>query len=101
MSAQHNINVAARWLLVVFSATALLTVLVGLTHAPVRETDEGTLAHIFQLSVVAAFFSGLLFVPTANWREARRSAWALALPAGLLALAFAALYILEHRSVLG
>jgi len=78
----------------VLSLIALLTVLTGYLQAP--QADEGTGAHIFQLAVVAVVPAILLFLATADWRRPRQSARPLALPAAALALAFAALYYLEH-----
>lgn len=80
--------------LVVFSLTALVTVLIGFTQPP--QPDEGTLAHLFQLSVVAVGPLILLFLATADWSEPRRRLRFLALPVTALALAFGALYYLEH-----
>jgi hypothetical protein len=78
----------------VLSVTALLMVLSGYTQPP--QTDEGAVAHIFQLAIVALVPMVLLFVATADWRQPARSARPLAIPAAALAFAFAALYYLEH-----
>ena len=69
-------------------------VLSGYTQPP--QTDEGTAAHIFQLAIVALVPMILLFLITAAWRQPSRSARPLAFPAAALAVAFAALYYLEH-----
>jgi hypothetical protein len=90
----HQINRASIVALIALSFTALLTVLVGYTQPPLP--DEGTGAHIFQLSIVALVPVGLVFLGTADWREPARTAWRLALPAAAVVLAFAALYYLEH-----
>ncbi|HEY4932941.1 MAG TPA: hypothetical protein VII23_15330 [Terriglobales bacterium] len=76
------------------SLTALLTVLVGYTQPP--QPDEGALAHIFQLSIVALVLMIVLFLATADWKQPLRSARPLAFPAVALMTAFAALYYLEH-----
>ncbi len=78
----------------VLSLIALLTVLTGYFQPP--QPDEGAAAHIFQLAIVVLVPTILLFLMTANWKEPRRSARPLALPAAALVLAFAALYHLEH-----
>jgi len=76
------------------SVTALLAVLRGYAEPP--QSDEGTAAHIFQLSIVALVPAILLFLATADWRQPLRSVWPLAFSAAALVLAFGALYYLEH-----
>ncbi len=76
------------------SALALLTVISGYFQAP--QTDEGTAAHIFQLSIVLLSPMILLFLVSADWKKPLRSARTLAFPAAVLLAAFAALYYLEH-----
>lgn len=76
------------------SLTALLAVLGGYTQPP--QSDEGTLAHLFQLSIVALLPVILLFVATSDWKQPFRSARPLAISAAMLVLAFGALYSLEH-----
>ena len=73
---------------------ALLTVLIGYTQ-PVQ-SDEGALAHIFQLSIAGVVLMLLVFLATADWTKPTRCVRALALPVVTLAIAFAALYYLEH-----
>ena len=80
--------------MVFLSVLALLAVLSGYTEPPQR--DEGTAAHIFQLSIVALIPMIILFIATADWRRHWRSARPLALSAAALILAFGALYYLEH-----
>lgn len=80
--------------LVVLSLTALGVVLLGYTQRPLQ--DEGTLAHVFQLSIVALVPTGCLFLATADWTQPVRAARRLAVPAVVVVLAFAALYYLEH-----
>jgi hypothetical protein len=74
--------------------TALLMVLSGYFQPP--EPDEGTAAHIFQLSVVLLVPAGLLYLATADWKRPLQSSRRLVLPVVVLAAAFAALYYLEH-----
>ena len=58
--------------LFVLSLTALMTVLpfvlfnVITGHMPPPQQDEGTAAHIFQLSIVALVPTGLIFLATAE-----------------------------------
>ena len=90
----EQINRASSKVLIVLSLTALLAVLSGYAQPP--QPDEGTPAHIFQLSIVALVPMIILFLATADWRLPLRSARLLAVPAGALVLAFGALYYLEH-----
>jgi hypothetical protein len=91
----QQINRISSKLLIVLSLIALLAVLSGYTHPP--QPDEGTAAHIFQLSVVALVPMIVLFFATTDWRQPLRSAARpLAIPAAALVLAFGALYYLEH-----
>jgi hypothetical protein len=90
----EQINRASRNVLIVLSLTALFAVLSGYAQPP--QADEGTAAHIFQLSIVALVPMIILFLATADWRLPLRSARLLAVPAGALVLAFGALYYLEH-----
>jgi hypothetical protein len=90
----EQINRASSKVLIVLSLTALFAVLSGYAQPP--QPDEGTAAHIFQLSIVALAPMIILFLATADWRLPWRSARLLAVPAGALVLAFGALYYLEH-----
>ena len=83
--------------MVFLSLTALLTVVTGYAVGAGREPDEGALAHIFQLAIVALLPTGLAFLLTADWQQIRRGLKRLAVPTALLVLAFAGLYHLEHR----
>ena len=81
--------------LIVLSLTALLVVLLlGYTQPPMP--DEGTGAHLFQLAIVALVPVGLLYLITADWTQPARTVRRLAIPAAVAALAFVALYYLEH-----
>lgn len=88
--------------MVALALLALLTVMVGYTRPPLppppgrTESDEGALAHIFQLTIVALAPTILLFLVTADWTQPMRSARPLAIAGAALALAFAALYYLEN-----
>jgi hypothetical protein len=93
----ERINRTAAIVVTILSLTALLTVLSGFVHPPRRpETDEGSAAHIFQLSVVALVPAISFFLATADWRRPWRSARLLTFTAAVLVLAFGALYHLEH-----
>ncbi len=95
--AGQQINRVSSVVVVVLSLTALLTVLVGLMQPPQPPSrDEGALAHIFQLSVVALLPVVLLFLATADWTQRLRSLRPLAFSAAALVVAFGALYYLEH-----
>jgi peptidoglycan/LPS O-acetylase OafA/YrhL len=91
---QAQIDRLIRRILIALPLLALLAVLTGFFQAP--QPDEGTAAHIFQLSVVLSLAVGVLFVVTADWRQPRRNARLLTFPVVALLVAFAALYYLEH-----
>jgi ABC-type uncharacterized transport system permease subunit len=96
MTAQQINRLSAK-IIIALSVLALLTVLSGYTHlSQPLETDEGTAAHIFQLSIAAVALSIAIFLTTADWKQPSRSLRPLAFPAAALAVAFAALYYLEH-----
>jgi hypothetical protein len=80
--------------LIVLSLTALLAVLSGYALPP--QPDEGTPAHIFQLSIVALVPMIVLFCATADWRQSWRSARPVLVAPVAVALAFGALYYLEQ-----
>lgn len=90
----EKINRISGKVAIALSLVALLTVLTGYTQP--RQTDEGTGAHIFQLSVVALVPTLLLFLVTADWRQPWRSPRPVTFPTAALVLAFGALYYLEH-----
>lgn len=91
---EQRINRFSSVALSVLSLTALFVVLVGYTRPP--QPDEGALAHIFQLSIVALVPAGIVFLATAEWTQPARTARRLVLPAAAVVLAFCALYYLEH-----
>ena len=101
----QRINCLSGIIVIVLSLIALLTVLSAyrVSFAPFSiytqplEPDEGTQAHIFQLSIVALAPMILLFVATADWTRPLRSMRPLAFSAAAVALAFAALYYFEHH----
>lgn len=89
-----EINRASSAGLLVLSLIALVTVLIGFTQPPLP--DEGTGAHIFQLSIVLLAPTGLVFLATADWTRPLDAARRLVAPGVAVVLAFAALYYLEH-----
>ncbi len=89
-----QINRVSGRLTIGLSVLALLTVASGYFQAP--QPDEGTAAHIFQLSIVALVPTILLFLATADWKQPLRSARPLIVTAVALVMAFVALYYLEH-----
>jgi hypothetical protein len=90
----QQINRVSGKFIIVLSLIALLAVLSGYFQPP--QPDEGTAAHIFQLAIVALVPMILLFLTSADWRRPSRSARPLAFPVAALAVAFAALFYLEH-----
>ena len=90
----QRINRVSRKIIVILSLIALITVLSGYFEPP--QADEGSAAHIFQLSIVVLVPTILLFLGTADWKRPSRSVRPLVLPAGTLVVAFATLYYLEH-----
>lgn len=96
MSGDH-VNRATGKVILVLSLIALVTVLFGYTvPRGTIEMDEGTGAHIFQLSVAALLPAILIFLATADWKQPRQSARPLLFPSAALVAAFVALYCLEH-----
>jgi cytochrome bd-type quinol oxidase subunit 2 len=91
----EQINRYSSKALIVLSITALLCVLSGYFQPP--QADEGSAAHIFQLSIVALVPTILLFVATADWKRPWRTGRPLVFTAAVVVLAFMALYYLEHR----
>lgn len=95
----QQINRVSGKILIVLSLIALLTVLSAYFQAP--QPDEGAAAHIFQLSVVALVPAISLFLSTADWAKPSRIARLLAFTGATVALAFGALYYLEHYFYVG
>jgi len=90
----QKINAMSARIAILLSAIALLSVLSG--YFQPQQHDEGTAAHIFQLSIAALVPVLLAFFATANWRRPLPSIRPLAIPGAVLVLAFGALYCLEH-----
>ena len=90
----QQINTVSRGIMVALSVIAFLTVLIGYTQPPLP--DEGTLAHVFQLSIGLFALTLAFFLATADWTRPLRSLRFLLLPSVTLAIAFGALFYLEH-----
>jgi len=90
----EQINRVSSKVVLVLSLTALIAVLSGYFQPP--QADEGTAAHIFQLSILLLVPVIFLFLASADWMQRARSVRPLALPAAVLVIAFGALYYLEH-----
>jgi len=96
MRTQH-INSLSSVILVLLSLTTLATVVTGLIWPPpMPEPDEGTQAHIFQLSIAALLPLTVAALATADWRQPWRSTRPVAISTTATVLAFAGLYYLEH-----
>lgn len=80
--------------ILVLSLIALLTVVSGYFQAP--QPDEGTAAHIFQLSILALVPFVVAYLAIADWKQPWRSIRPLAISTVTVVLAFGALYYLEH-----
>ena len=91
---EQQINRLSGKILVGLSLIALFAVLSGYTQP--SQPDEGTAAHIFQLSIVGLVPIILLFLVTADWKQPWQSVRRLTFPSAVLTLAFGALYYLEH-----
>lgn len=90
----EQINRSCSRVAIGLSATALLAVLSGYFQPP--QPDEGSAAHIFQLSIVLLLPTILLFLGTADWKWPWQSLRSMTIPAAVLTVAFGALYYLEH-----
>jgi uncharacterized BrkB/YihY/UPF0761 family membrane protein len=102
MTTMRRLNDLSTAGLAVFALTALLPLLVVAVpvmlggQVPPPERDEGTGAHIFQLSIAALLPVGLLFLATADWSQSAQIARRLAFPIAAVLLAFTTLYYFEH-----
>lgn len=98
----HDYTTAALHL---FSFTALLPLLVVFVRGvaagrlPAPEPDEGTGAHVFQLSIAALLPIGVAFLASADWNRPAALVRRLALPTMFVVLAFGMLYYYEHVAV--
>jgi hypothetical protein len=97
-----RLNVLSTVGLVVLSLAAILPLLVVVVPVmlggalPPPERDEGTGAHIFQLSIAALLPVGLLFAATADWSRPAQVVRRLAAPVITVIAAFVILYLFEH-----
>jgi hypothetical protein len=93
----QQIHRVSRVVLILLSLTALGTVVTGLIWPPpTPEPDEGTQAHIFQLSIAALLPMTVVVLGTADWRRPWPSVRSLGIAVAATVLAFAGLYYLEH-----
>ena len=92
----HHINRLSSVVLILLSLTALATVVTGLIWPPMPQADEGTQAHIFQLSITALLPMTVVVLGTADWRQPWRTVRPLVIAVAATVLAFAGLYYLEH-----
>ena len=92
-----KINRGSGWVMLGLSMFALALVLIGISqpHQPPPH-DEGALAHLFQLSIVALMPTAVLYVATADWSRPLRNLRLLLISGLALTLAFVLLYRLEH-----
>jgi ABC-type uncharacterized transport system permease subunit len=79
---------------ILLSLIALACVATGYFQPP--QPDEGSAAHIFQLSIAALVSTLIAFLLTADWQKPLRTIRPLIFSAATLILAFAALFYLEH-----
>ena len=94
MMSGRSVNRVSGRMMVALSCLALVTVVTGYWQAP--QADEGTAAHIFQLSIVLLLPIGVVFIATSDWTQPRRFLRPLILSAGAVVLAFGGLYYLER-----
>jgi hypothetical protein len=98
----RGVNRISAGLVIFLSLAALLPILlvvlrIALTgQVPPPERDEGTGAHIFQLSIAGLVPALVVFVASADWERPWRVARTLVLPAVAVVLAFVLLYHYEH-----
>jgi hypothetical protein len=93
-----GIHRASRIAMIGLALIALVTVLWGYTvpRGTRATADEGTGAHLFQLSVVLLVLATITYMATANWKNPKSAAPPLVIAGLALVGAFAALYYLEH-----
>jgi hypothetical protein len=91
----QQINDISNIVLGILSLAATLLIVIGYTQPPLD--DEGTLAHLFQLSIVALVPTGILFFVTADWARPVVTLRRLLFPTVFVLLAFSGLYYLEHH----
>jgi hypothetical protein len=90
----QQVNRVSGRVIIALSLVALLAVLSGYVQPP--QPDEGSAAHIFQISIVLLVPMIVLFLIASDWKRPSRSARPLAFSAVTLVAALAALFYLEH-----
>ena len=87
------------WLPVTMSGAAVALVVVHVArYGMVREADEGTSAHLFQLLMVAQLPVVLFFASKWLPKTPKQALWVLGLQAVAAMAAFAAVYLFERGS---
>ncbi len=92
---RQKVNRISGNVLILLSVIAFLAVLSGYIWGP-DQSDEGTAAHIFQLSMLLQLPMVVLFVATADWKRPLLALRPMSVQAVCLAVAFVALFHLEH-----
>ena len=98
----RGMNRVSAGLVIFLSLTAPLPIVFALLRiavtgqVPPPERDEGTGAHVFQLSIAGLVPALLVFVASADWSRPWRVVRTFALPAVAVVLAFALLSHYEH-----
>jgi hypothetical protein len=99
----HRVNRVSAGVMVFLSLAALLPIVVVLLRialtgqVPAPERDEGTGAHVFQLSFAGLVPALFVFLASADWARPWRVARTLALPGVAVVFAFTLLYHYEHH----
>ncbi|MBC5814907.1 MAG: hypothetical protein GIW97_00055 [Candidatus Eremiobacteraeota bacterium] len=93
---RQTINRMSAIALIVLALIAFSTVLSGYIFRVPSHGDEGTQAHIFQLSVAASMVALFVFATTADWKRPLKTATPIALQTVILLFSFLGLYLLEH-----
>ena len=88
-------------LMLTLATFALATVLVGVAIALTRPpqppaSDEGTLAHLFQISVALLLPATVFYLATADWSHPSRAARPLIVAGAFALLAFALVFYFER-----
>ncbi len=92
---RQSINTVSVTIPAAMSFAALGLVLFALVSGQAKgQGDEGTIAHLFQLLIVAQAPLFLLFAATADWKHLAKVARRIILPAATLVLALASAYYL-------
>jgi len=98
----NTINRVSKYIVLTLSLFAMFMV-IGATIftiagrlSPSPDGDEGTLAHLFQFAILLLVPTGIVFLVSADWRQPKKVAKNLIMPAVALIVAFSVLYYMEH-----